>query len=83
MTFQDSTLTNELFFTFQKHGGSDNGQTEFETTVFIFDIQEQHVKRGMDIFSQFFVSPLIKKEAIFRERKAVNSGEHGKTISAY
>lgn len=56
-----------------RHGGGDNAYTEFEHTNFHFDIHEPYFWEGMDRFSQFFISPLMKKNAMDRERKAVDS----------
>ncbi|XP_049824034.1 nardilysin isoform X2 [Aethina tumida] len=57
----------------QKSGGSDNAATDAETTCFYFEILEKHLLTALDKFAQFFISPLMKKEAISREREAVES----------
>ena len=57
----------------QKHGGFDNAHTDCENTTFYFEIQRKHFKEGLDRFSQFFISPLMKKDAMQREREAVDS----------
>jgi len=56
-----------------KHGGYDNASTDTETTVFYFESPRRHFHEGLDRFSQFFISPLMKQEAMQREREAVDS----------
>ncbi|RXG61515.1 Nardilysin [Armadillidium vulgare] len=56
-----------------KCGGCDNARTDYESTNFFFSIEESHFKEALDMFAQFFISPLLKKEAMQRERKAVHS----------
>ena len=57
----------------QKHGGSHNAQTDCEQTIFYFDIQRKNFEECLDRFAQFFIAPLMKKDAMERERKAVHS----------
>lgn len=57
-----------------KHGGFTNASTDCEHTTFYFDIQEKHFLPALDRFAQFFIKPLMKKDAITREREAVESG---------
>ncbi|KAL0818303.1 hypothetical protein ABMA28_008789 [Loxostege sticticalis] len=57
----------------KKKGGSDNASTDCEATTFYFEIQEKYLPQAMDMFSQFFVSPLMRKEAMQREREAIES----------
>lgn len=57
-----------------KRGGSTNAETDCEHTTFYFDIQEKHLLQALDRFAQFFIKPLMKKDAITREREAVESG---------
>lgn len=65
----------------QKKGGSDNASTDCEATTFYFEIQEKHLPTAMDMFSQFFVSPLMKQEAMQREREAIESGINHSNVS--
>lgn len=58
----------------KKRGGSDNASTECEQTTFYFEIQEKHLLSALDRFAQFFISPLMKRDAISREREAIESG---------
>lgn len=64
---------NEFDSFIKKKGGSDNASTDCEATTFYFEIQEKHLPHAMDMFSQFFVSPLMLKEAMQREREAIES----------
>ncbi|XP_063628856.1 nardilysin-like [Cydia splendana] len=64
---------NEFDAFIKKKGGSDNASTDCEVTTFYFEIQEKHLPHAMDMFSQFFVSPLMMKEAMQREREAIQS----------
>ncbi|KAL6902039.1 hypothetical protein ACP4OV_004915 [Aristida adscensionis] len=64
---------NEYDSYLSKHGGSSNAFTETEYTCFHFDVKREHLKGALDRFSQFFVSPLVKSEAMDREILAVDS----------
>ncbi|KOB77283.1 putative metalloendopeptidase, partial [Operophtera brumata] len=52
--------------------GSEKYPKENEFDSFI-KITEKHLPHAMDIFSNFFVSPLMKKEAMQRERETIES----------
>ncbi|XP_066256356.1 nardilysin [Euwallacea similis] len=54
-------------------GGSDNASTDAETTVFYFECLEKHFEEALDRFSQFYKEPLMKQEAMTRERQAIES----------
>ena len=56
-----------------KHGGGDNAYTEMEHTVYYFDISQSHLFPCLDMFAQFFISPLFKKEGVDRELKSIES----------
>ncbi|XP_012257789.2 nardilysin-like [Athalia rosae] len=64
---------NEFDSYITKRGGSDNASTECEQTTFYFEIQEKHLYPALDRFAQVFISPLMKREAISREREAIES----------
>lgn len=55
------------------HGGSSNAYTAAEHTNYFFDIQPADFEAGMDRFAQFFISPLLDKEYVAREKNAVHS----------
>ena len=64
---------NEFDQFIKKHGGFDNADTDSEETSFYFEVEEQHLDGALDRFSQFFKAPLMLKEAMTREREAVES----------
>lgn len=66
-------LENEFDNFIKKRGGSDNASTECEYTTFYFDCHEKHLHKAIDIFSHFFISPLMKRDAMQREREAVEA----------
>jgi secreted Zn-dependent insulinase-like peptidase len=55
------------------HRGSTNAETGEEITNFFFDIRPSKLRDALDIWSQFFISPLIKPESAKREMRAVDS----------
>ncbi|GMF11510.1 unnamed protein product [Phytophthora lilii] len=55
------------------HGGCSNGATECESTRFVFDVDAAHFAPALDMFASLFVSPLLRREAMERELKAVES----------
>jgi len=57
----------------RKYGGFDNASTDCETTTFYFETPRRNFLEGLDRFAQFFISPLMKKESMQREREAVDS----------
>ena len=64
---------NEYDAFLNKHNGSSNAYTEEETTTFYFDCSPEALRPMLDRFSQFFISPLIKPEALEREVIAVDN----------
>ena len=70
-------LSNRILLTnliLKRRGGNDNASTDCETTTFFFESHEKHLLQGLDRFSNFFISPLMTKDAMTREREAVESG---------
>ncbi|XP_056282428.1 nardilysin-like isoform X2 [Pseudoliparis swirei] len=57
----------------KRHGGSDNASTDCERTVFQFDVQRRGFKEALDRWAQFFICPLMIRDAIDREVEAVDS----------
>jgi nardilysin len=55
------------------HGGSSNGATECESTRFVFDVDTAFLAPALDMFAGLFVAPLLRREAMGRELKAVES----------
>ncbi|XP_048324468.2 nardilysin-like isoform X2 [Ziziphus jujuba] len=64
---------NEYDSYLSKHGGSSNAYTETEHTCYHFEVKREFLKGALRRFSQFFVSPLVKIEAMEREVLAVDS----------
>ncbi|KAH8490560.1 hypothetical protein H0E87_022920 [Populus deltoides] len=64
---------NEYDSFLSKHGGSSNAYTEAEHTCYHFEVKREFLKGALRRFSQFFVSPLMKSEAMEREVLAVDS----------
>jgi len=56
-----------------QHGGSNNAWTATEHTCFFFDIHNSHFVEALDRFSQFFISPLLSKEFVEKERQNVDA----------
>eukprot|EP00808_Paulinella_micropora_P000515 g70974.t1 len=63
------------------HGGDDNAFTAKEETAFYFNVHYKSFAEAMDRFSQFFISPLLTKEASGDEMNAVNA-EHVKNLQS-
>ncbi|GMG98165.1 hypothetical protein Nepgr_000005 [Nepenthes gracilis] len=70
MEFPDE---NEYDSYLSKHGGSSNAYTEMEYTCYHFDVEGEFLYGALRRFSQFFISPLVKNEAMERELLAVDS----------
>jgi insulysin len=54
-------------------GGKFNGYTDFETTGYYFKIHTDRFDNALDIFSRFFIDPLLSEEYIVKEVNSVNS----------
>ena len=61
----------------QDNGGSENACTGCEHTTFFFEIQRNCFSEALNMFSQFFIEPLMVKNAMDREREAVDSEFQG------
>jgi nardilysin len=57
----------------EANGGSDNAMTSAEYTAFYFKISEKTFAEAVDIFAHQFISPLLLKNTMQREREAVDS----------
>ncbi|KAK4779447.1 hypothetical protein SAY87_015553 [Trapa incisa] len=76
MLFMGSTEypdENEYDSYLSKHGGSSNAYTEAEHTCYHFEVKQEFLKGALQRFSQFFIAPLVKAEAMEREVLAVDS----------
>lgn len=56
-----------------QHWGSENASTDSEATVFYFDVNPKNLREALEIFSGFFLSPLVKLDSVDREVTAVES----------
>jgi len=63
------------------NGGSCNAYTDITSTVFYHSIKSNALVESLDIFAQFFISPLMKQEYVDKELNAVNS-EHLKNLNS-
>jgi len=72
---------NENYFDEQlnKYGGSYNAFTDSEMTVYYFDIFNKNFEDILQIYSRFFIDPLMKEDSVDREIKAVDS-ENNKNL---
>ena len=75
--YQDENYYQEFL---NNNGGNYNAYTAGEFTNYFFDIQNNYFLDALDIFSQFFISPLMNKNSVDREMNAVDS-EHNKNIN--
>ncbi|XP_002075540.3 nardilysin [Drosophila willistoni] len=57
----------------KKCGGFDNANTDCEDTYFYFEVAEKHLDSSLDYFTALLKDPLMKQEAMQRERCAVES----------
>ena len=57
----------------KKHGGSDNAYTELEHTVYHLCIPQERLFAALDMFCQFFISPLLLEDAVERELNSIES----------
>ncbi|KRX06860.1 Metalloenzyme, LuxS/M16 peptidase-like protein [Pseudocohnilembus persalinus] len=63
-----------------QNGGSSNAFTSDTQTNFYFTVKNNSLNHALDIFSQFFISPLFSENCIERELNAVDS-EHQKNLN--
>ena len=56
-----------------QHNGSSNAFTEEESTTYHFECAPHAFEAALDRFAQFFISPLMKPDALDREVLAVDS----------
>ena len=62
-----------------EHGGRTNAYTAPDHTNYFFNIQSEYLEHILDVFSHFFIDPLLTDDAVDREVNAVNS-EHEKNL---
>ena len=59
------------------HGGYTNAYTELEYTNYYFKVNYQGLFRALDIFMWLLKDPLLKKDALEREIKSIESEFEG------
>ncbi|GMF33287.1 unnamed protein product [Phytophthora fragariaefolia] len=64
---------NEFEAFLSAHGGYSNGATDNEGTSYTFEVGPAHLEPALDMFAHFFISPLLKAEAMDRELSAIES----------
>lgn len=64
-----------------KNGGETNAYTDHDHTCYFYTIQPDQLINSLEMFSSFFIEPLLKKDSVEREMNAVNS-EHIKNITS-
>lgn len=64
----------------QHNGGICNAYTSEDITCYYFTINKDKFIRALDMFAQFFISPLLKQESVRAEVTAVNA-EHKKNMA--
>ena len=55
------------------NGGTDNGQTTLDYTLFTFNIENDHLSEALYRFSRLLKHPLFPEDGIMKELKAVNN----------
>ncbi len=68
---------NEYSKYMSQHGGLQNAYTAEDETNYFFAVNPDALQTGLDMFANFFVKPLLKKNSLEREMIAVDS-EHNK-----
>ncbi|TPP63358.1 Insulin-degrading enzyme [Fasciola gigantica] len=63
-----------------EHGGQCNAATKPDETLYAFDINPANLEEALDIFSQFFISPLFTESAALREINAIHA-EYEKNLT--
>lgn len=64
---------NRKFLEFVKqNGGKRNGMTGLTDTTYFFDVANDALEEGLDIFAQFFTSPLLTEVAVNGEANVVH-----------
>lgn len=56
-----------------QYGGSHNAWTATEHTCFFFDIHHQYFSEALARFSDFFISPLLSEEFVYKERQNIDA----------
>ena len=70
---------NEYKHYLAQHSGKSNASTSMSHTTYQFDILAEYGEKALDIFSNFFISPLFTRSGTAREAQAVDS-ENSKNL---
>lgn len=66
-------VEDEIKTFFSKNNGFYNAEINADVTVYYFKIPAQHTDDALDRFSEMFKNPLMSKDAILRERYAIDA----------
>ena len=61
-------LSNEI----NKNSGRSNASTSMERTMYMFEVANEAFSQVLDIFSRFFIDPLLSVDIMEREMNAVD-----------
>ena len=61
------------------HGGGDNAFTSTQETNYYFTVDSKYLEKSLDLFAQFFITPLFENSSVADEVHAVNA-EHEKNL---
>ena len=71
---------NEFMNYVSENGGSSNAYTAHDHTCYFYTVNSNVIIKSIDIFSDFFIDPLLSKDAVDREKEAVDA-EHKKNMA--
>jgi insulysin len=63
-----------------QYNGIQNAYTTHDHTCYFFSVSQEGLNTGLEMFGDFFIAPLLNKDAVNREKEAVHS-EHIKNIN--
>ncbi|XP_022670450.1 nardilysin-like [Varroa destructor] len=66
-------VENEYTKFIAQQGGTSNAYTNFDSTTFYFEVPPTAFEHALDMFANFFVSPLIREDALDRELQAMDN----------
>ena len=63
----------DIFNTYvTSHEGFHNAETKDQETIYYFQISTEHLEPAIDIFAQFFISPVFDEDYLDKELSAIN-----------
>ncbi|CAD8119922.1 unnamed protein product [Paramecium sonneborni] len=69
-TYPDPNYFNNLIY---NNGGTNNAYTDNYETNYYFTIQNSALQQGLDVFSHFFIDPVLDQKMVEKEVNAVNN----------